>query len=88
MPTDAPRAARDRWCDAHGTPIRLFCWVEQIAEHPKHGALFSRLHRRGEVIGRGPDVLYVRFAGEGQMAISVAPHLVRLLPSEPDERKS
>jgi hypothetical protein len=32
-----------------------------------------------EVIGRGPDVLYVRFQREGQL-ISVPPHLPRLLP--------
>lgn len=85
MPADPPRAPRDRWCDAQGAPITLFCWVEQVAEHPERGALFSRLHRRGEVIGRGPDVLYVRFAGEGRV-ISVAPQLVRLLRDEPGER--
>ena len=62
----------------------LFCWVEQVAEHPERGALFSRLHQQGQVVGHGPDVLYVRFAGEGQL-ISV-PQLLRLLPNEPDER--
>ncbi|MGH3512383.1 MAG: hypothetical protein ACRDRB_08895 [Pseudonocardiaceae bacterium] len=36
----------------------------------------------GEPGGRGPDVLYVRFAGEGQL-ISVSPALVRLLPDAP-----
>ena len=38
MSADAPQAAQDRWCDAEGTRIALFCWVEQIAEHPEHGA--------------------------------------------------
>jgi hypothetical protein len=56
--------------------------VEQVAEHPEHGALFSRLNRRGEVLGRGPDVLYVRFEGEGQL-IGMPPLLVRLLPEGP-----
>ena len=81
----APRAAQDRWRDADGTPISLFRWVEQVAEHPEHGELFSRLHKRGEVIGRGPDVLYVRFEGEGQV-ISLPAQLVRLLANEPSDR--
>lgn len=82
MPVDAARAAQGRWCDVEGSHISLFCWVEQVAEHPEQGALFSRLHKRGEVIGRGPDVLYVRFEGEGQV-ISLSPQLVRLLTNEP-----
>jgi hypothetical protein len=85
MPSDAPQAARDRWCDVDGTRIALFCWVEQVAEHPECGALFSRLHKQGEVLGRGPEVLYVRFAGERQL-ISMPPGLLRLLPNEPAER--
>jgi len=52
--------------------------VEQIAESPEDGVLFSRLHQRGEVVGLDPEVLYVRFAGESQL-ISVAPALVRVL---------
>jgi hypothetical protein len=66
-------------------PVLRCCWVEQVAEHPEHGPLFSRLHQRGQVVGRGPDVLYVRFQGEGQL-ISVPPQLLRLLPDEPGER--
>lgn len=86
MPADASQAAHNRWCDAEGTRIALFCWVEQVAEqHPESDALFSRLHQRGQVLGRGPDVLYVRFQGEGQL-ISVPPHLLRLLPDGPGER--
>lgn len=85
-PEPALRAAQDRWRDANGAAISLFCWVEQIAEHlEEHGGLFSRLHKRGEVIGRGPDVLYVRFEGEGGV-ISLSPELVRLLDIEPRER--
>ena len=85
MPADAARVAQSRWCDAEGTHVSLFCRVEQVAEHPEHGALFSRLHKRGVVIGRGPEVLYVRFEGEGQV-ISLSPQLVRLLTDEPGTR--
>ena len=85
MPADASQATRDRWCDVEGSRITLFCWVEQVAEHPDHGALFSRLHQSGQILGRGPGVLYVRFAGECQL-ISVPPELLRLLPNEPEQR--
>jgi hypothetical protein len=51
MRADAPQAARDQWCDVEGTRIALFCWVEQVAEHPEHGAQFSRLHQQGQVLG-------------------------------------
>jgi hypothetical protein len=85
VPADAPQTARDRWCDAEGTRIALFSWVEQVAERPEREALFSRLHQHGQVLGRGPEVLYVRFASERQL-ISVPPELLRLLPNEPDER--
>lgn len=38
MPDVAPRPVQDRWCDAEGVHISQFCWVEQVAEHPEHGA--------------------------------------------------
>jgi hypothetical protein len=41
--------------------LSLLCWVEQVAEHPGRGALFSLLHQYRQVLGRRPDVLYVRF---------------------------
>jgi hypothetical protein len=85
MPADAPQGAQDRWCDVEGSRIALFCWVEQVDEHPDQGTLFSRLHQPGQVLGRGPKVLYVRFAGERQL-ISVPPELLRLLPNEPEQR--
>lgn len=86
MPTEPETSppAPDRWCDIDGHHVALLSWVEQVAEDP--AALFSGLHRRGEVIGRGPDVLYVRFAGNGRV-ISVSPRLVRLIPDKPDERR-
>jgi hypothetical protein len=85
MTADAPRAAQDRWCDVQGRRIGLFCRVEQVAEHREQGTLFTRLYRRGQAVGRGPDVLYVRFDGESQL-ISLAPQPVRLLPDKQNER--
>jgi hypothetical protein len=79
MPDAAPGPVQDRWCDVQGRHVSLFCWVEQVAEHPEHGALFSRLYHRGQVLGRGLDVLYVRFEGEG-LLLGVSPALVCLLP--------
>jgi hypothetical protein len=80
---DAPEAVPCGWRDAAGVPIALFCWVEQIAESPESGALLSRLHQRGQVIGLGPEVLYVRFADESQL-ISMDPALVRVLDDTAD----
>jgi hypothetical protein len=59
---DAPESVQHGWCDAGGAPI----------------ALFSRLHQRGQVVGLGPEMLYVRFPDESQL-ISVAPALTRVL---------
>ena len=84
MPDEAPDRLRTGGAMSRAAHVSLFCWVEQVAEHPEHGALFSRLHQQGEVLGRGPDVLYVRFEGEGQL-IGVPPPLVRLLPDAPGD---
>lgn len=86
MPAETSRVPQQQWRDAEGNHITLLSWVEQVAEHPEHGALFSRLHQRGEVVGRGTGVLYVRFEGKGQV-VSVLPELVRLLASEPREHR-
>ncbi|MGH3784026.1 MAG: hypothetical protein ACRDRO_26275, partial [Pseudonocardiaceae bacterium] len=82
-PTDTPRPTQDRWSDAEGTHISLFSMIEQVAEHPEPGTLFSRLHRQGEVVGRGPDTVYVRFHGESHV-ISVPPRLLRVLDTAPE----
>jgi hypothetical protein len=86
MPDAAPGPVQDRWCDVDGAHIPLFSplfsRVEQVAEYPEHRVLLSRLHQCGDVPGRGPDVLYVRFEGEG-LLLGVAPSLVRLLPEGP-----
>jgi hypothetical protein len=63
----------------------LFSWVEQVAERPEHEALFSRLHQQGQVLGRGSEALYVRFASKRQL-ISVPPELLRVLSCEPDKQ--
>lgn len=85
MNADPPRPGQNRWCDAKGIPVLVFCWVEQVAEDPQQGALFSRVGQRGEVVGRGPDLLYVRFAGEGQV-IGVSPRVVRVVDAALDGR--
>ena len=72
------RPPYDRWRDADGTHIPDRCRVEQIAVATEHGAVPSRLSKRGEVIGRGADRVNVEFGGEGKVA-SVRPHLLRVL---------
>jgi hypothetical protein len=83
MPADTPRPTQDRWRDAVGNHISLFCQIEQVTEYPEPRALFSRLHQQGEVVGRGPDTVYVRFHGEAQV-ISVPPRLLRVLDTAPE----
>lgn len=64
--------------DAEGTRIPLVeSRVEQIAVDEAHGALASRLHQQGEVIGRDRDLVYVRFEYH---LTSLPPGLVRLVP--------
>jgi hypothetical protein len=88
MPTPPPRPATDDsthipLCDiplrdAEGTDIPLQCRVEQIAVDKAHGALPSRLHQQGDVIGRSAHLVYVRFE-RGHQLIALRPHLVRVL---------
>jgi hypothetical protein len=66
-----------RWRDVDGTPIFLFCEVEQVADEVEPSLLGSRLGQRGYVVGRGLDSLYV--CGPGNQVISVLPHLLRVL---------
>ncbi len=73
-----PVSTYDRWHDTGGVHIPDECRVEQVAVGKEHGALPSRLHKRGEVIGRGTNRVNVRFDGEAKM-VSVRPHLVRVL---------
>ena len=77
-PLEAPRSAQGRWCYVEGTHISLFCWVEQVAED---GVLFSRLHQRGEAVGRSLDLVHIYLGSEGPV-IGVSPHFLLLLPDE------
>ncbi|MGH3772860.1 MAG: hypothetical protein ACRDRW_15965 [Pseudonocardiaceae bacterium] len=76
MPTPPP--AFDAWHDAKGTPIRLRSRVEQITVDEEQGALPSRLHQRGQVIGWGNRLLFVISEHDNQ-AITLRPHHVRVL---------
>ncbi|MGH3824583.1 MAG: hypothetical protein ACRDRA_17380 [Pseudonocardiaceae bacterium] len=72
QPTSGP------WRDAEGTPIPLQGWVEQVTVDTQQGALPSRLHQTGQVIGQGTNLVYVRFKHENQL-IALRPHVVRVL---------
>ncbi|MGH7261147.1 MAG: hypothetical protein ACREI9_10760 [Nitrospiraceae bacterium] len=78
MPARPPRPAYDPWRDVEGTHIPGQCRVEQIAVSKEYGALPSRLHQQGLVLGRGTNRLYVRFDGDDKL-VSLRPHLVRVL---------
>jgi hypothetical protein len=99
MPTRVPRIASGPCRDAEDTPIPLCdiplrdaegtdiprgSRVEQIAVDEAHGALRSRLHLQGEVIGRGRHLVYVRL-DHGHHLIALRPHHVRVLAT-PDGR--
>ncbi|MGH3698194.1 MAG: hypothetical protein ACRDQY_01725 [Pseudonocardiaceae bacterium] len=78
--------AYDPWRDAHGAPVPPGCRVEQVAVAKANGALPSRLGKRGQVLGRGTARLIVRFDDENK-AVSIRPHLVRVLDDEPGEHR-
>ena len=74
-----PTRPYDRWRDADGVPIPQQCRIEQIAVGKEHGALPSRLHKQGEVLGRGTTRLIVRFDHDENAVVRIRPHLVRVL---------
>jgi hypothetical protein len=74
------------WLDADGTYIPLQSRVEQVVVDKEHGALPSRLHQQGQVVGRGTNLLYIRFDHGGQL-IALRPHLVRLLDALGEGRR-
>lgn len=86
MPTPPqPDATAGALCDfplldADGTEIPLGSRVEQVAVDEAQGALRSRLHYHGDVIGRGRHLVHVRFEREYHMT-SLLSSLVRLLPA-------
>lgn len=53
-----------------------------------HGAIRERLHHRGQVIGRGTHLIYVRF-DRGNQLIALRPHHVRVLdPGQINQRRT
>ncbi len=82
VPAQATPRPAGRWCDVNGTPISLFCQVEQVADSTELTVLVSRLHQHGQVVGRSLDSLYVCFSDH--QVISVRPHLLRVLDMDPD----
>jgi hypothetical protein len=52
-------------------------------EDPNPGMLPTRLHQRGQVVGRGLGSLYVCFSGN--VLLALPSHVLRLLPDTPDE---
>jgi hypothetical protein len=58
------------------------CRVEQIAVRLEHGAMPSRLHQQGQVIGRDTNWLHVCFDDDHRLVI-LRPHLVRVLDQAP-----
>jgi hypothetical protein len=52
-------------------------------EDREPGVLRSRLHQRGQVLGRGPHSLYVCFSDNAM--VSLPSELLRLLPDQPGE---
>ncbi len=73
-----PTRPYDPWRDTDGAPIPQHCRIEQIAVHRDHGALPSRLHQQGQVLGRGTNRLIVKFDDQNKV-VSIRPHLVRVL---------
>ncbi len=80
-----PRPLYDRWRDADGVQVPDGCRVEQVEVYAQYGALRSRLHKRGEVLGRTRNTrLLVRFDGEHER-VSIRPHLVRVIEGKPGD---
>jgi hypothetical protein len=67
--------------DADGAPIPFQGQVEQVAVDEEHGALFSRLHQRGEVVGRDTNLVLVRFESDRE-TVALQPELVRVLSTD------
>jgi len=78
MSARRPRPAYDPWRDVDGVPIPQQCRIEQVAVDKERGALPSRLHKHGHVLGRGTTRLTVRFDNENKV-VRIRPHLVRVL---------
>ncbi len=77
-----PARSYDPWRDVDDAPIPPQCRVVQIAIDKQHGALPSRLHHHGQVLGRGINRLIVRF--DDNTTVNIRPHLVRVLTTPGD----
>ncbi|MGH4011290.1 MAG: hypothetical protein ACRDTH_24540 [Pseudonocardiaceae bacterium] len=77
MPT-SPRPPFNPWRDIDDTPIPQQCRIQQVEVSKNFGALPSRLHQQGQVIGRGQSRLIVRFDHENDL-VRIRPHVVRVL---------
>jgi hypothetical protein len=80
MSASPARGGSPRWHDVDGTHIPLLCRIEQVRVRRRHGALPSRLHQQGQVIGRCTRWLFVRFEADNQL-ILIRPYLVRVIPT-------
>ncbi|MGH3901622.1 MAG: hypothetical protein ACRDTA_25885 [Pseudonocardiaceae bacterium] len=68
----------DKWRDVDDTHISDQCRIQQVDVAKLHGALPSRLHKLGRVVGRGFTRIHVQFDGEAEIT-SLRPHLVRVI---------
>jgi hypothetical protein len=84
-PGGAPRLSLYRWSDAEGTPLALGCRIEQIAVDQVQGAMRSRLHQQGLVIGWDTTWLHVCFDHD-RMLVVLRTHLVRVLDADGSRR--
>ncbi|MGA9311507.1 MAG: hypothetical protein WBV74_14195 [Pseudonocardiaceae bacterium] len=54
-----------------------------LTDRAEPGVLPSRLRQHGQVVGRGVDSLYVRFADNS--VVSLPTHVLRLVPDDRSE---
>ncbi len=74
----------DPWRDVDGIPIMVGYRVQQVTVHKEYGAVLSRLHWLGEVVGRGNSRVIVHFDNHNDdRLVSVRPHLLRVIPQQP-----
>jgi hypothetical protein len=78
VPARPPRPAYDPWRNAHGVSTPPQCRIEQITIDKIHGALPSRLHQQGQILGHGLTRLIVR-CDHKHDPVTLRPHLVRVL---------
>ncbi|MBV9139863.1 MAG: hypothetical protein JO115_02900 [Pseudonocardiales bacterium] len=71
--------------DADGKTLSLGDRVEQVSVDENHGALRSRLHHYGKIIGRDRDRVYVVFEQGWHYMVNLPPHHLRFLDT-PDGR--